>query len=192
MTTYIERVLWTLLKTSFTKNSFCYLLISLITIILRTHVDAILASIFTTPSYILNFIIRMTISCWLVINSKYLYDIVVRYKPEIYNLVKYLINNYTSKNFKRWKRKVTIFCCVYLYIATFFVEISNSSIRQTIIEYLICYVLIELYYNYMKGELKIFNNKEFECNTNSDDNIIDNLIKKNDDLIDNDLFDIKK
>ena len=44
----------------------------------------------------------------------------------------------------------------------------------------------------MKGELKIFNNKEYECNSDSDDNIIDNLIKKNDDLIDNDLFDLKK
>ena len=192
MTTYIERVLWTLLKTSFTKNSFCYLLISLITIIIRTHIDAILASIFVTPSDILNFIIRTIISCLLVINSKYLYDIVVRYKPEIYDLVRYLINNYTTKNFKRWKRKVTLYSCVYLYIATFFVEISNNSIRQTIIEYLICYAIIELYYNYMKGELKIFNNKEYECNTDGDDNIIDNLIKKNDELIDNEFFDIKK
>ena len=193
MTSYIEKVLWTLLKTSFTKNSFCYLLISLITMILRTHVDALLANIFLTQYYILNFIIRNFISCFLVINSKYLYDIVVRYKPEIYNLVRYLINNYTPKNFKRWKRKVNLTICGYLYFITFYIEINNTSIRQTIIEYIICYAIVELYYNLIKGEIKLFSNKEYECNNINDDNIIDELLKRNEleIVVDNDMIDLK-
>ena len=193
MVTYIEKVLWTLLKTSFTKNSFCYLLISLITIILRIHIDALLGIIFLTQYYILNFIIRNIISCFLVINSKYLYDVVVRYKPEIYDLVRYLINNYTPKNFKRWKRKVNLTICGYLYFITYYIEINNASIRQTIIEYILCYAIIELYDNYMKGEIKIFNCKEYECNNSNDDNIIEDLIKRNEAeiVVDNDMIDFK-
>lgn len=210
MTSYLEKVIWTLLKTSFTKNSFCYLLISIITIIIRIHLDALLANIFSIKYNEIfnnsiysnihfyacqssNFIIRMFISCFLVINSKYLYDIVERYKPEIYKLVKYLINNYTPQNFKKWKRKINLSICIYFYLITYVIEINNANIRQTIIEYIVCYIIVDFYYNIAKGEIKIFNDKEYSCNNNDDDNIINELIKKNEPekILYNELLDIK-
>ena len=190
MSSYIEKVLWTLLKSSFSKKSFCYLLISLTTLIIRSHIDGIMAYLLTTPFSVINFFIRIFVSSFLIIKSKYIYDVVQRYEPEFYNLVRYLINNYNEKNFKRWKRNINLSICIYIYFATFLINISNESIRQIIIEYIICYFLIESYENYMNGRLQILRTKEFECNM-YDTQIIENLIDTNDNY-DPVLFDIKK
>ncbi len=190
MSSYIEKVLWTLLKSSFSKKSFCYLLISLTTLIIRSHIDGIMAYLLTTPFSFVNFFIRIFVSSFLIIKSKYIYDVVQRYEPEFYNLVRYLINNYNEKNFKRWKRNINLSICIYIYFATFLINISNESIRQIIIEYVICYFLIESYENYINGRLQILRTKEFECNM-YDTQIIENLIDTNDNY-DPVLFDIKK
>lgn len=193
MTTYTEQIIWSILKTSFTKQTFCYLLLSLITIIFRTHIDAIIAYLFATEYYYLNSLIRIIISSTLLLNTKYFYDIIVRYKPEVYKLTKFLINNYTPKNFRRWKRKLTLSICIYFYIITYIIDISCTSIRLTIIEYIICYGIVELFDKIKSGEIKIFKEKEFSCSSN-DDAIIDDLIKKNNsnDGFDEYFFDIKK
>ncbi len=190
MSSYVEKVLWTLLKSSFSKRSFCYLLISLTTLIVRSHIDGILAYILSTQYSFINFFIRIFVSTFLIVKSKYIYDVVQRYEPEFYNLVRYLINNYNDKNFKRWKRNVNLTICGYIYFGTFFLNFSNETIRQTIIEYIICYFLIELYDNYMSGRIQILQTKEFECNM-FDTQIIENLVDKNDNY-DPELFDIKK
>ena len=193
MTTYTEQIIWGLLKTSFTKQTFCYLLLSLITVIFRTHVDSIIAYLFMSEYYYLNSLIRISISSVLLLNTKYFYDIVERYKTDVYKLVRFLINNYTPKNFRRWKRKLTLTLCIYFYLITYLTDISNTSIRLTIIEYIICYGIVELFDKIKSGEIKLFKEKEFSC-TNNDDIIIDELIKKNisNDGFDEYFFDIKK
>lgn len=181
MSSYMESVLWTLLKTSFTKKSFCYLLMSLTTLIVRSHIDAIIAFLFSTPFNILNFFIHIFVSTTLILNSKYIYDVVQRYEPEFYNLVRYIINNYTENNFKRWKLKLNLSICLYVYILTFILNFSNESIRQIILEYVTCYVIIEFYGKYSAGKIQILKTKEFECNT-QDIDIINDLIKQNDNM----------
>lgn len=182
MSSYMESVLWTLLKTSFTKKSFCYLLMSLTTLVIRSHLDAIIAFLLNTEYFILNFFIHIFVSTFLIIKSKYIYDVVQRYEPEFYNLVRYLINNYTEKNFKRWKLKVNMSICLYIYILTFILNFSNESIRQIIFEYVTCYYIIEFYQKYSEGKIHILKPKEFECNT-KDTDIINDLIKKNDNIL---------
>ena len=193
MTTYTEQIIWGILKSSFTKQTFCYLLLSLITVIFRTHIDAIIGYLFMTEYYYVNSLIRICISSVLLINTKYFYDIVERYKPDVYKVVRFLINNYTPKNFRRWKRKLTLTLCIYFYIITYITEINCYTIRLTIIEYVVCYGIVELFDKIKSGEIKLFKEKEFSC-TNNDDNIIDDLIKKNisNDGFDEYFFDIKK
>ena len=188
MSSYIEAVIWTIIKTSFSKKAFCYLLISIVSLIIRVHVDTIIAFFLTTPYFAVNSLIHVMVSTFLIIKSKYFYDIIHRYEPEFYQLVKYLINNYTDKNFKKWKRIVTIVSCIYVYTLTLFVEISNSSIRMIIIEYIICYFLIESYEKYTDGKFKM-QTKEYDCKKN-DDEIIEKM--KETDTYDSELFDIKK
>lgn len=184
---YIEKVLWSIAKTSFSKKAFCYLLISLTSLTVRTHIDAVIAFLLNTPYWYLNFVIHIAVSSFLIINSKYFYDIVQRYEPEFYSLVRYLINNYTEQNFKRWKRKFNIAICAYAYILTFILDLSNSAIRMIIIEYMMCYLLLEMYEKYTNGYFKN-QNKEFEFT--NDTNIKIELKEKEN--YDSELFDIKK
>lgn len=184
---YIEKVLWSIAKTLFSKKAFCYLLISITSLIIRIHIDALIAFLLNTSYWYLNFLIHILVSSLLIINSKYFYDIVQRYQPEFYSLVKYLINNYTEQNFKRWKRKLNITLCIYAYILTFILDFSNNSIRMIIIEYMSCYFLLEIYEKYNNGNFKN-QNKEFEF-------IKDDIIKielKDNEIYDKELFDIKK
>ena len=187
MSTYIEHLVWSLIRTSFTKRTFCYLLLSLITVIIRTHLDAFTAYLLTPDIFLLDSLMRITVSTTLILNSKYIYDIVQRYTPEVYNLSRYLINNYNEKNFKRWKRKVNLTLCIYFYLITYIIDITNISLRVTIIEYVICYIIVELIDNIKKGDIKIFSEKQFSC-SNNDDNIIDELIKKTENLNELDVF----
>jgi hypothetical protein len=186
---YIEKVLWSIAKTSFSKKAFCYLLIGLTSLTVRTHIDAVIAFLLNTPYWYLNFLIHIAVSSFLIINSKYFYDIVQRYEPEFYSLVRYLINNYTEQNLKKWKRKFNIAICVYAYILTFILDLSNNSIRMIIIEYMICYLLLEMYEKYTNGYFKN-QSKEFEFT--NDQNIKIELKEKEKENYDSELFDIKK
>jgi len=187
MSTYIEQLVWSLIRTSFTKRTFCYLLLSLITVIIRTHIDAVTAYLLTPDIFILNSLVRIIISTILILNSKYIYDIVQRYTPEVYNLSRYLINNYNEKNFKRWKQKVNLTMCIYFYLVTYIIDITSISLRVTIIEYLICYIIVEIIDNIKKGDIKIFSEKQFSC-LNNDDNIIEELIKKTENMNELEVF----
>lgn len=210
MSTYIEKILWTLIKSSFSKSSLCNLLMSLTALIIRVHLDSICSLLLTTNlldnlcfpktvldlcfdgSVILNFIIRTCVSCCMVINGQYLYNIVCRYEPEFYKITQYFINNYTEDNFKKWKRNITLIICMYLYLITFLIEITKQSVRILIIEYIICYFLIDMYTNF--ENIRIVQSKKFECLSN-DDKIVDSLVKSgklNTNVFDTKIIDIKK
>lgn len=178
MTSYLETLIWTIVKSSFSKKSFCYLLMSLMTILIRMHIDSLISYILITNYEFINFCIHIIVSTILIINSKYIYDIVHRYEPEFYNIIRFLINNYNERNFKKWKRNITITLCIYFYTMTFIIDITNNLIRQIIIEYIICYFVIETYEKYTSGRLNIINNKEYDC-SNKDSDIINDLIKNN-------------
>lgn len=184
---YIEKVLWSIARTSFSKKAFCHVLISLTSLVVRTHIDALIAFILNTQYWYINFFIHIFVSSFLIINSKYFYDIIQKYEPEFYSIVKYLINNYTEQNFKRWKQKFNTILCIYAYTLTFFLDISNESIRQIIIEYIICYFILETYEKYNNG---IFKNQNKEFEFIKDDIIKTGLIESEN--YDKELFDIKK
>jgi hypothetical protein len=210
MTTYIEKILWTLIKSSFSKSSLCHLLMSLTALIIRVHLDSICSLLLATNllnnlcfskamfdlcvdgSIILNFITRTCVSCCMVINGQYLYNIVCRYEPEFYKITQYFINNYTEDNFKKWKRNTTLIICMYLYLIACLIDITNQSVKNLIVEYIICYFLIDMYTNF--DNIRIVQFKKFECLSN-DDKIVDSLIKSsklNANAFDAGIIDIKK
>ncbi len=174
MTSYTENIIWSLLRTSFSKTTFCYILISINAVILRIHIDTIISYILKTQYEYINIITRMIVSSMLIIYSKIIFDIVNRYQPEFYKLIRFLINNYTEDNFKKWKLQLNIGICCYIYILTYIIELSSVNIRQMIIEYMLCYFLVEQYDKYINGKLFI-QSKQFECNDN-DKNIVNDLV----------------
>lgn len=160
---YTEQIIWAILKSSFTLNTFTYFLVSILAIILRTHIDIIMAWCMNTNLFYLDIIIRLLVSSMLVINSKYTFDMVYRYKPELYKIVEGLVNNYTEENFKRWRRYVVLTVCAYFYLASYIITISNESVRMMIIEFILCYHIVELFERRNKSTFRLYQIKEFEC-----------------------------
>jgi len=181
---YTEQIIWAILKSSFTLNTFTYFLVSILAIILRTHIDIIMAWCMSTNLFYFDIVIRLMVSSMLVINSKYTFDMVYRYKPELYKIVEGLVNNYTEENFKRWRRYVVLSVCAYFYLASYIITISNESVRMMIIEFILCYHLVELFERKNKSNFRLYQIKEFEC-TQHTTSIINNNYHP-------ELFDIKK
>lgn len=181
---YTEQIMWAVLKSSFTLNTFTYFLMSIIAIVLRTHIDMIVTYIVSTNIFYIDIIIRLCVSTILVINSKHTFDIVHKYKPELYKIVEKLINNYTEENFKTWRRYIVLIACAYFYFASYIITISNESVRQMIIEFIICYHLVEIFERRNMNKFKLYQTKEFEC-TRYTTSVIDNNYHS-------ELFDIKK
>lgn len=142
---FYNQLIWTVVKSTFSKKTIGSLIIAVMTIVLRIHIDGILAILLATEWPTVNFVIHITISTTLVLESQYLYVIVNKFHPEIYQITKYFINNYTNDNFRKWKRISMISICSYLFIYVSIVEISSGMIRQAILEYVVCYIIIDLY-----------------------------------------------
>ena len=174
MASYTENIIWSLLRTSFSKTTFCYILISINAVLLRIHIDTIISYLLKTQYEYINIIIRLFVSSTLIIYSKIIFDIVNRYQPEFYTFIRFLINNYTEDNFRKWKLQLNIGICCYIYTLTYIIELSSTSIRQMIIEYIICYFFIETYYKYINGKLFV-QKKQFECN-DKDNQIMKDLV----------------
>lgn len=180
---YTEQIIWIILKSSLTINTFTHILMSILAIILRTHIDMLMAWCMITQNFYVNVIVRICISSTLVINSKHIFDIIYRYKLQLYQHVEQLVHCYTEENFKKWMRYFVLSTCIYFYIATYLVTITNGIIRQMIIEFISCYHIIEIYERFNKSKFKLYQIKEFECTKN--ENVI---IKEN---YHPDLFDVK-
>ena len=142
---YTDKLVWTIIKSTFSKKTIGSLIIALLTIVIRIHIDGLLAILLATGLPIVDFLIHITISSVLVIKSQCIYVIVDKFHPEIYQITKYCINNYTPDNLRKWKRMSMLSICLYLFIYFSIVQITSALIRQAILEYIVCYIIIDFY-----------------------------------------------
>lgn len=168
---YTDQILRSIVKTTYAKKKFSTLLLMMLTVFVRLQIDALLGFIFNFRNQQINFIVQILISVILVLKSGWIYKIVERFDSEVYGLTRYLINNYSDENYRRWKRNITFTICIYLIIYLSFVEITSSLLIIFIIQYLICYVIIEFierrYYNqvfgmFNKSPIFVLNDDDFE------------------------------
>ena len=59
---YTEQIMWAVLRSSFTIDTFTYLVVSILAIILRTHIDMIMAWCMGTDNIYVNMVIHIIVS----------------------------------------------------------------------------------------------------------------------------------
>ena len=177
---YTDKLVWTIIKSTFSKKTIGSLIIALLTIVIRIHIDGLLAILLATGLPIVDFLIHITISSVLVIKSQCIYVIVDKFHPEIYQITKYCINNYTPDNLRKWKRMSMLSICLYLFIYFSIVQITSALIRQAILEYIVCYIIIDFYEqgHFTSKIFSRFINKSLTEQTVYDDKILDELIDR--------------
>ena len=157
---YGDRILRSIVKTTYAKKSISSILLMLLTVIARLHIDAICGAIFNFNNIYIDFWVQIFISIILVIKSGWIYQMVEKFDREVYSLTRYLINNYSEDNYRRWKRNITFLVCIYLSIYFSVVEITSYVLRIYILQYVICYIIIEIIERKYYGEVfHIFNTK---------------------------------
>lgn len=167
---YSDQILKSLFRSTWAKKKFGILFLMLITVIIRLHIDAILAIIITISPEV-DFILQIIISATLVLKSGWIYKIVEKYEHEAYRLSRHLINNYSVDNYRKWKRGVTLTICVYIIIYLSFTEVTSQMLIKQVIQYIICYFIVDFIENkkfkaiFNKNKrkvIKITYNDEFE------------------------------
>lgn len=167
---YSDQILKSLFRSTWAKKKFGILFLMLITVVIRLHIDAILAMIITISPEV-DFILQIIISATLVLKSGWIYKIVEKYEHEAYRLSRYLINNYSVDNYRKWKRGFTLTICVYIIIYLSFTDITSQILIKQVIQYIICYFIVDFIENkkfkaiFNKNKrkvIKITYNDEFE------------------------------
>lgn len=148
---YTDQILRSVIKTSYAKKKLSSLLLMFITIIVRLICDFILGYIINFNNIYIDFWIQILISIILVLKSSWLYQIVERFDRDIYLLTKFLVNNYTDENYRKWKRNITLIFCFILIIYLHFTQLTNNILTLYVFQYLICYMAIDLIENGYKN-----------------------------------------
>src|SRR6185312_5409300 len=85
---YSDQILRSIVKTTYAKKSISSLLLMLLTVIARLHIDAICGIIFNFHNIYIDFWLQIFISVILVIKSGWIYQIVERFDREVYSLTR--------------------------------------------------------------------------------------------------------
>lgn len=142
----------TFIESSYSKEQITNMSLIILTTIIRIHIDSLLTYFILLFDF--NEIFCIISSICLYFMSNHIYNLIVRYRPQIYEIVKYTINTYDYNKYKKWKRYTTICICLYIYLLSLVINITSSLIRNSIFEYIVCFFIIDLIEN--KYYKKIF------------------------------------
>lgn len=148
---YTDKIVRSVIKTSYAKKKLSSLLLMLITIVVRLVLDIILGCVINFNNTYLDFWLQIIISIILVLQSNSIYEFIKRFEADIYKLTKYLVNNYTDENYRKWKRNITLIGCLFLIVYLYFVQLNSYILILYVIQYLICYIIIDLIENRYKN-----------------------------------------
>lgn len=141
---YSDQILRMIIHTSYVQKNINVLLLLLVTVILRLLLDSLLASFFYLRNLYIDFWIQIVISTFLVTKSGWIYLIVQRFENEIHEVTRYIIENYSEDNYRIWKRNIIFLVCIYFLTYLSFVEITSQIIQLYIVQYMICYMTVEI------------------------------------------------
>lgn len=142
-----NNILYKLCKTTYAKKTFNSAFIIILAFIFRTLLYGLLSLIFIFNNVYVDFIVQCILSIYLCTQNGKIQLAVEYFEPQLYAITKYTINNYSNDNYNKWKN-VAIFSGLMLsYIYFMFVEINSALIRLYLLEYLVCYVYLDIYEN---------------------------------------------
>jgi len=155
---YGEYIFQQLITSDFIQRKLTSILVALVANIISLHVSSLLCLVLTTRMFYIDFIVQIVISIVISINVDFIYKIVIKWEEELHRITKYFIKNYTFENYKRWKRYIIITGCGYLCIIVYFAELSKPLIYTYILQYIICFIIIEQIEtkSFKKWTIKVF------------------------------------
>lgn len=141
---YSDRIVRFIVKTTYAKKKFSSMLLMIITVLIRFQIDTLCSIYLKFNNPYIDFWIQIFFSVLLVIKSDWIYHLVEKFNVEITAWTTNMINNYTEEKYTKWKRIITFSICINVMIILFFVEVTSTMLQLAILQYMICYIMIEI------------------------------------------------
>lgn len=139
---YTDQIFDSLIKTRYAKKQFSLILAMLITFVIRWHIKILFSFMFQIYPLV-DFFLQVFLSVMLVLKSRWIHNIVIRFQTEIYALSRYIINNYTPENYRIWKRNSTLVICLCIIVQLIFVEVTSALLIKYILQFLLSYFIVD-------------------------------------------------
>ena len=143
------------IKSDKAHNGLIIFILCIITGIVRFHLSAIFCYLFYKDNAF-DLIFPIIITVILSLLSNILFQYIETHKPIIEELVEYFIDNYTLKNFIKWKRIFLLGICCYVLLANVLITIDNYFVFLTTMQTAISFIICDLLENKMP---RLFYNK---------------------------------
>lgn len=137
-------------------------------VFLRILLYTLLSLVIVFNNIFVDFVVQCGISIYLCTRNQDFLKIVELFEPQFYDITRYVINNFSNDKFQKWKNYTIISSLLISYICFIFIEINSALIRLYILQYIVCYVYLDIYENsgsVIKKELVSFI-KKHEKTTN--------------------------
>ena len=141
---YGDQIIRTVITSKFAKSKINNIVIMFSTILLRNILCIVFCIAFHTGNYYLDFIFETIISILCLFSSTFIYDGLYGKRDIFYKYTKYYINNYTPRNYRRWKRNVVLPIALLFILSTYFYEIDNEYIRYLVWQSLLIYFIMDV------------------------------------------------
>ena len=139
---YDQYLLGKIVTSTYAKKKIGIFLIMITSSLLKFIIYSLLCYFLSFNIYF-DFILHIGISVTLSIKSHIIYGFLKRFEHEFYLYARYLINNYTLENFRKWKRNIVITICCILVFYLLITEVTSSLLIIYITQYGIAFIIID-------------------------------------------------
>lgn len=139
---YSEKMLKSIIVTSFAKKKLSILTMLLFTMLFKIHINSLLCFFFSFNYYV-DFGIQILIPVIINLKSNFFYKVVSNYEHSFFNLTQYFVDNYTPENYRKWKRILVFVSCLYLLVILSLVDINSNMLITYIFQYMLTFIIID-------------------------------------------------
>jgi hypothetical protein len=140
-------LLYRLCKTTYAKKTVNSIFIVVLACLFRLMLYTLLSFIFIFDNVYVDFFVQCALSIYLCTKHDDIKLTIEYFEPQLYNVTKYIINNYSAEEFDKWKNITVLSSLMLCYSYFLLVEVNSSLIRFYLLEYIVCYAYLDMYEN---------------------------------------------
>lgn len=133
-----------IVKTKIAKRCINSFVVTIFSFIIKTLLYSLFSFLILFDNMYIDFFTQCTISIILCSYDKKIQIIADYFDGDFYKITRFLVNNYSNENYRKWKNYLISFVLVILYFYFYFFEINSFLIRIYILQYALCYIFMEI------------------------------------------------
>lgn len=159
-------IIYRLVKTRLAKRFINTFVVIILSLLIRLLLYAVISFYIVFNNPYIDFFTQCGISIMLYMANDYIQKFTERFSDDLYNITRYMINNYSEENFIRWKNYTigTLLAAAFAYF--WLVDINSQIILIYILQYAFCFFVFDVKDNQNNPVRKMISFKKDTDNDN--------------------------